>query len=85
MHHGNTTNNNDVTFVLIDDDGGGPGDDLGSDDVVDPDDVQDMTEVSGSVRLWAFEFSTCWRKYLVNIRCLQQLALVVWCGESVRI
>jgi len=58
MHHGNTTNNNDVTFVLMDDDGGGPGDDLGSDDVVDPDDVQDMTEVRGRFSLWAFEFST---------------------------
>ncbi|PSN54257.1 hypothetical protein C0J52_08622 [Blattella germanica] len=44
MHHGNNTNNNDVSFVLIDDDGGGPGDDLGSEDVVDPDDVQDLTE-----------------------------------------
>jgi hypothetical protein len=51
MHHGNNTNNNDVTFVLMDDDGGGPGDELGSDDVVDPDDVQDMTEVSGRLRL----------------------------------
>ncbi|XP_069676113.1 transcription factor AP-2-epsilon isoform X4 [Periplaneta americana] len=44
MHHGSNTNNNDVSFVLIDEDGGGPGDDLGSDDVVDPDDVQDMSE-----------------------------------------
>jgi hypothetical protein len=31
---------------LIDDDGGGAGDDLGSDDVVDSDDVQNLTEVS---------------------------------------
>jgi hypothetical protein len=46
MHHGNNTNNNDVSFVLMDDDGGGPPDDLGSDDVVDPNDEQDMTEVS---------------------------------------
>lgn len=70
MHHGNTTNNNDVTFVLMDDDGGGPGDDLGSDDVVDPDDVQDMTEVSGRERLWAFECSTRWHKYFVNNKAL---------------
>jgi hypothetical protein len=46
MHHGNNTNNNDVSFVLMDDDGGGPPDDLGSDDVVDPNDEQDMAEVS---------------------------------------
>jgi hypothetical protein len=54
MHHGNNTNNNDVTFVLMDDDGAGPGDELGSDDVVDPDDVQDMTEVRRTVRLVRF-------------------------------
>jgi hypothetical protein len=46
MHHGNTTNSGAVAFVLIDDDGGGPGHDLGSDDVVDPDDVSNLTEVS---------------------------------------
>jgi hypothetical protein len=49
MHHGSNTNNNDVAFVLIDDDGGGPGDDLGSDDVVDPDDVQNLTEVGDKI------------------------------------
>jgi hypothetical protein len=54
----------------MDDDGGGPGDDLGSDDVVDPDDVQDMTEVSGRERLWAFECSTRWHKYFVNNKAL---------------
>jgi hypothetical protein len=59
MHHGNNTNNNDVSFVLMDDDGGGPGDDLGSDDVVDPDDVQDMTEVSTPCRLGVLKFETC--------------------------
>jgi hypothetical protein len=50
----------------MDDDGGGPGDDLGSDDVVDPDDVQDLTEVSWRVRLWAFEFITCRSIYFIN-------------------